>query len=103
MPYVITNKCLGERYGDCVEACPVDCIHPGDYQGQVFMVIDPNDCIECDACLPVCPIGAIVASANEDPDYAKINADLSPQFKNNPPVGTRPKGDPPRRPENKLV
>ena len=38
MAYVIVEKCLGERYATCVEVCPVDCIHPGDYQDQEFMV-----------------------------------------------------------------
>lgn len=103
MPYVITLKCLEEVYAQCVDACPVDCIHPGQYQGKPFMVIDPNDCIECDACLPACPIGAIVGNADEDPKAAKINAELAPSFKNNPPVQQRPKNDPPRRPDNKLV
>ena len=62
MPYVITNKCLGERYAACVDVCPVECIHPGDYQGQEFMIIDPEVCIDCGACLPECPIGAIVGA-----------------------------------------
>ncbi|MBI6546761.1 MAG: 4Fe-4S binding protein [Cyanobacteria bacterium NC_groundwater_1444_Ag_S-0.65um_54_12] len=103
MTYVITNKCLGERYGDCAQVCPVNCIYPGDYQDEVFMVIDPEDCIECGACLPACPIDAIVASESESPAWAAINAELAPQWKNNPPVETRPAGDPPRKAGNVLV
>lgn len=103
MPYVIIGKCLEEVYAQCVDACPVDCIHPGQHQGKAFMVIDPNDCIECDACLPACPIGAIVATADEDPEFTKINAELAPSFKNNPPAPQRPKNDPPKRADNKLV
>lgn len=103
MTYVIIEKCLGEQYGDCVEVCPVDCIHPGPYQGQVFMIIDPKECIDCGACIPACPIDAIVDAADKDPAYAKINADLTEEFKKNPKVHPRPPGDPPRKPTNKRV
>ena len=47
MSYVIDEKCLGERYASCVAVCPVDCIYPGDYNGEEFMVIDPEVCITC--------------------------------------------------------
>ena len=103
MPYVITNKCLGERYAACVDVCPVECIHPGQYQDQAFMIIDPEVCIDCGVCLPECPIGAIVGSVDEDAAYAKINADLAPAFKDHPKVTPRPPNDPPKKPGNKLV
>ena len=103
MSYVIVDKCLGERYASCVAVCPVDCIYPGDYKGESFMVIDPTICITCGACLPECPIGAIVESEDYSPEYAKVNADLSPQFKANPKVPERPKSDTPHKPTNKLV
>lgn len=104
MPYVITEKCLGEVYAQCVDVCPVNCIHPGQYKGQPFMVIDPEECTECTSCYSACPIAAIAESADKDPAYAKINAELTPSFKNNPPVATRPANDPPKRPDvNKLV
>ena len=51
MSYVIVAKCLGEQYAQCVEVCPVDCIYPGDHNGEKFMVIDPEICITCGACL----------------------------------------------------
>ena len=103
MPHVITEKCLGERYATCVSVCPVSCIHPGEHQGQVFMVIDPETCIDCGICLPECPIGAIVNSADENPAATTLNAELAPSFKNNAAVTARPKNDPPKRPGNKLV
>ena len=103
MPHVITQKCLEERYASCVAVCPVNCIHPGDYQGKQFMVIDPEVCIDCGMCLPECPIGAIVGSADEDPEYTKINAELAKTFKSNPPVEARASNDPPKRADNKLV
>ena len=52
MAYVITDTCLGERYATCVSVCPVDCIKPGDYQGQQFMIIQPDVCTSCGLCLP---------------------------------------------------
>ena len=103
MSYVITAKCLGEQYAQCVEVCPVDCIYPGDYKGEKFMVIDPEICITCGACLPVCPVAAIVESEDFDPEYSKINRDLFPAYKSNPKVTPRPSNDPPKKPGNKLV
>ena len=103
MAYVIDEHCLGERYATCAAVCPVNCIHPGDYQNQVFMVIDPVVCIDCGLCLPECPIGAIVASEDEDPEWAFINRQLVPEFQRNPPAPERPRYDPPRMPGNKIV
>ena len=61
MPSIITSLCL--RDGACIKVCPVDCIVPGkpvDQYPQYY--IDPDSCIECDACIPECPNGAIFAS-----------------------------------------
>ena len=103
MSYVITEKCLGERYATCVSVCPVECIFPGDYQGQEFMIIDPELCITCGMCLPECPIGAIVDSEDKDQAYAAINKELAANFKNNSPVTPRAANDPPKKPGNKLM
>ena len=103
MPHVVTEKCLGERYANCADICPTESFHPGTCKGEPFMAIDPETCIDCGACLPVCPIGAIVGSADESPEWAKINAEMTPQFKSNPKAEMRPADDPPRKPGNKLV
>lgn len=103
MAHVITEKCLGEQYASCALVCPVDCIHPGDYKGEPFMIIDPDTCIDCGLCVPECPIDAIVTSADKDAAYAKINAELTPSFKGHPKVAGRAVSDPPRKPGNKLV
>ena len=115
MSYVITEKCLGERYATCVEVCPVDCIHPGEYQAEgwkeveVFMVIDPDACIDCSLCKPECPIDAIVETEEEDEAYAVINRTLALDdgWTEHEPVdsdGVRPRDDPPRRPDvNEIV
>lgn len=107
MSHVILEKCLGEVYASCVDVCPVECIHPVDYKGQGFMVIDPEVCIDCGVCLPECPIGAIVGSVDENPDWAGINKELTPASKEhetkNGKATPRPPNDPPRKPTNKLV
>ncbi len=100
MSYVINGKCLGERYATCVSVCPVDCMHPGEYQGEVFMIIDPEECIDCGACLPECPIEAIVETEDQAPEWAEINKELVATFKGNPTVDPRPTTDPPHKPEN---
>ncbi len=103
MAHVILEKCLGEVYAACVDVCPVDCIHPGKYKDEDFMIIDPEVCIDCGVCLPECPISAIVGSTDEAPDWAKINAELVPTFKDNEKLTPRPPNDPPRKSGNTLV
>lgn len=103
MAYVITEACLGEVYAACVEVCPVDCIYPGDYKGEGFMVIDPDLCIDCTLCKPACPIDAIVETEDEDPEWAEINAELAPEWADNEPVEPRPRDDPPRKPGNEII
>ena len=66
MTYVITAACAGTKDTACVQVCPVDCIHPRpdedafDAQSQLY--IDPAECIDCGACVPVCPVSAISAT-----------------------------------------
>lgn len=104
MAYVITEKCLGERYATCVAVCPVDCIHPGEYKDQVFMVINPEECIDCALCKPDCPIDAIVETEDEDPEWAAINKELSEAgWTEHEAVEERPRDDPPRKPGNEIV
>jgi NAD-dependent dihydropyrimidine dehydrogenase PreA subunit len=55
MTYVITEPCIGTKDQSCVEVCPVDCIYDG---GDHFM-INPEECIDCGACEPECPVEAI--------------------------------------------
>jgi ferredoxin len=102
MAYVIAEKCLGEQYAQCVSACPVECIYPGNYKGEPFMVIDPELCISCGACQPQCPVLAIVENEDAAPDWAKVNKELALQFKSNAKVTPRPANDPPKKPGHKL-
>ncbi|PWA13036.1 4Fe-4S ferredoxin [Pueribacillus theae] len=55
MAYVITSPCMEEKARECVEVCPVDCIH----EGEDMFYINPDDCIDCGACLSACPVEAI--------------------------------------------
>lgn len=58
MPHVITSLCL--RDGGCATVCPVECIVPGNPTDQYpWYYIDPDTCIDCDACVPECPWSAI--------------------------------------------
>lgn len=89
MTYVVTDNCIKCKYTDCVEVCPVDCFH----EGPNFLVIDPEECIDCTLCEPECPVDAIFAE-DEVPEefqhFLGLNAELAPQW----PVITEQK-DPP--------
>ena len=65
MAYVIAEPCIGTKDAACVDACPVDCIHPKkdepQFEGADMLYIDPVECIDCGACVPVCPVSAIFA------------------------------------------
>ncbi|MCZ6596452.1 MAG: ferredoxin family protein [Planctomycetota bacterium] len=82
MTYVIAEPCIGTKDTACVEVCPVDCIHPmkdeAEYEPEKMLYIDPDECIDCGACTPECPVTAIF-DENELPEqwaeYTKINAD----------------------------
>lgn len=66
MAHVITQRCVGVKDQSCVEVCPVDCIHPSsdldghsEFDSAPQLYIDPDVCIDCGACVPVCPVEAI--------------------------------------------
>jgi NAD-dependent dihydropyrimidine dehydrogenase PreA subunit len=66
MAYVIAEPCIGTKDTACVDACPVDCIHPKKDEAKFAeseqLYIDPVECIDCGACVPVCPVSAIFAA-----------------------------------------
>ncbi len=73
MPYIVTENCEGCRFTDCVESCPVDCFYADD----TMVYIHPEDCIDCGACEPACPVQAIYAEEDVPDDQQKwiaINA-----------------------------
>jgi ferredoxin len=80
MAHVVTNKCVGCKFTDCVEVCPVACFYEMD--GQV--VIHPEDCIDCTACVAECPVEAIYAEADVPEQFKpdiEFNAVQSRQIK----------------------
>jgi ferredoxin len=73
--YTITSPCIGTKDRSCVEVCPVDCIHD-DGDDDKMLYIDPNECIDCGACEPACPVSAIFAEDDVPADqkgYVEIN------------------------------
>ena len=81
MTYVVTESCIKCKYTDCVEICPVDCF----YEGPEFLVIDPDECIDCGLCEPECPIEAIYADddlPSDQIEFIEINLKLSEVYEN---------------------
>ncbi|MAK55277.1 MAG: ferredoxin [Pusillimonas sp.] len=79
MTHVVTESCIKCRYTDCVDVCPVDCFHIGPN----FLVIDPDECIDCAVCVPECPVEAIYAEEDlpqDQLDFIRINAELAPEW-----------------------
>ena len=77
MTYVVTESCIKCKYMDCVTPCPVNCFH----EGANMLVIDPDECIDCDACRPVCPVKAIEPDSQPDLEqWLKVNADFAKRW-----------------------
>jgi len=90
MTFVVTENCIRCKYTDCVEVCPVDCFH----EGPNFLVIDPDECIDCALCVPECPAEAIFAEDDLPTEYENfiaLNAELSLEW----PVISQHKAAPP--------
>jgi len=81
MTYVITSPCIGVKDGSCVDVCPVDCIHPAsgepEFEAADQLYINPEECIDCGACEPACPVTAIFEESAVPVDerkFIQINA-----------------------------
>ncbi len=77
MAYIIAEPCIDVKDKSCVEVCPVDCIHPTDGEGEPILYIDPDECIDCGACEPECPVEAIFAEEDLPEEwhrFIEINA-----------------------------
>ena len=77
MTYIIAEPCIDIKDRSCVDVCPVDCIH----EGERILVIDPEECIDCGACTPECPVEAILLDDNVPPqwhDFIALNAEMAP-------------------------
>jgi len=76
MAYVVTENCIKCKFTDCVDVCPVDCFR----EGPNFLVIDPDECIDCTLCVPECPAEAIFAEDDVPDDqraFIALNAELA--------------------------
>jgi len=76
MTHVVCQPCFGCKYTDCVVVCPVECF----YEGEQMLYIHPEECIDCEACVPECPVEAIFLEENVpegQEDFVGLNAELS--------------------------
>lgn len=90
MTYVVAENCIRCKYTDCVDVCPVDCFR----EGENFLVIDPDECIDCTLCVAECPAGAIYAEDDVPQDqrqFIALNAELARQWK--PIIAKKPAPD----------
>src|SRR5437763_4613914 len=80
MAFVVCEPCRDCKYTDCVVVCPRECF----YQDEQMLYIDPAECIDCEACVPECPVQAIFAQ-DDTPDqwqsYIQLNTDKSAELK----------------------
>jgi ferredoxin len=76
MTFVVGENCIKCKHTDCVEVCPVDCF----YEGPNFLVIHPDECIDCALCVPECPVDAIFAEDDlpeDQKEFLPLNAELA--------------------------
>lgn len=81
MTFVVKDNCIKCKYTDCVQVCPVDCF----YEGENFLAINPDECIDCGVCEPECPAEAIVSDValdGETVDWVDINRKYSEMWPN---------------------
>src|SRR5262245_55382621 len=74
MTHTVCEPCYDCKYTDCVAVCPVECF----WQDEMMLYIDPDTCIDCEACVPECPVEDIFAQDNvprEWQNYTQLNAD----------------------------
>ena len=74
MAHVVTEPCVNCKYTDCVVVCPMECFYGDDRQ----LYIDPDECIDCGACIPECPVEAIYMDVNvpgQWTEYVQLNAE----------------------------
>ena len=87
MTYVVKDACVKCKFMDCVEVCPVDCF----YEGENFLVIHPDECIDCGVCEPECPAEAISDDTCEDAQkWVDINREYAEKWPNINKMGTPP-------------
>jgi ferredoxin len=89
MTFVVTESCIQCKYTDCVDVCPMECF----LEGPNFLVINPEECIDCSICVAECPVGAIVSDkeiAADQAHFVSLNAQLAANRKWKPIVKSKP-------------
>jgi NAD-dependent dihydropyrimidine dehydrogenase PreA subunit len=88
MAYVITEPCINVKDAACVEVCPCDCIHPTKdepgYSTALQLYIDAEECIDCGACEPECPVSAIFIEEDVPPEWQRYVALNAAAFEREP-------------------
>lgn len=82
MAYVIVDTCTKDE--NCIEACPVDCIHPTkeevDFESAPQLYVNPNECVDCGACTPVCPTNSIFVLEDLPEEYKPFSEKNAAHF-----------------------
>jgi ferredoxin len=87
MTYIVLEACIKCKHMDCVEVCPVDCF----YEGENFLVIHPDECIDCGVCEPECPVEAIVPDTEPGvEEWLAINTEYASKWPNITRMGVPP-------------
>ena len=86
MPFIITDPCIETKDTACVDVCPVDCIHPrkdeAEFAQATMLYIHPEECIDCGACVPACPVAAIYESIDATPSHQKDLVEANAIYRN---------------------
>ena len=86
MPFIITDPCIETKDTACVDVCPVDCIHPRkdepEFATTTMLYIHPEECIDCGACVPACPVAAIYESIDATPSHQKDLVEANAIYRN---------------------
>ena len=79
MAHIVAEPCFNCKYTDCVVVCPVECF----YEGESMLFIHPDECIDCEACVPECPVEAIFHEDNHPEEwaaYTELNKEMALQY-----------------------
>jgi len=76
MTYLVTDDCIKCKHTDCVSVCPVDCF----YEGENFLAINPDECIDCGVCEPECPVDAIKPDTALDDKQREFWYDINQKY-----------------------
>ena len=86
MPFIITDPCIETKDSACVDVCPVDCFHPrkdeAEFATTTMLYIHPEECIDCGACVPACPVSAIYDSIDATPASQKDLVEANGAYRN---------------------